>query len=52
MISTPEAFIHSRINMRDWLFAYVHNRYIPQTDQHEPKEQMLFCLRNVTDDTP
>ena len=24
------------------------NSYIPQTEQHEPEQRMLFCLGNVT----
>ena len=27
---------------------YVYSSYIPQTEQHEPKGQMLFSLGNVT----
>ena len=26
---------------------YAYNSYIPQTEQHEPEGQMLFCLGNV-----
>ena len=36
------------VNCHTHTCTHTHNSYIPQTEQHEPEGQMLFCLGNVT----
>ena len=47
MHNTHAPHKHARTHARTR--THTHNSYIPQMEQHEPEERMLFHLGNVTD---